>query len=227
MQNNLKVFFVENPFRELRDILKQLDEGMNIIYSNCACILELGNQNVFLSQFDTFLYNENSGILIAFKCDETTSKEDIIYWLNRNQKDYCNIILASIDDQQIEGDINYACIPRDVQCLEYLLHDSFSKGSTSCNYYSNVACKLQLCYLTNGVVQTTLSLDTNLDILTVDDKNIIISNTSNRIDENGVPQIINDREILGTIMRCGLSCQKGISNNSIVNVKKIEFKHKD
>ena len=63
MKSNLDVWAIQYYPEDVYTALNNIKEGINIIYSNCISELKIGNKKISNREFDTFLYNEESGIL--------------------------------------------------------------------------------------------------------------------------------------------------------------------
>ena len=101
---------------------------MNIIYSNLKCFFKIGNNIISNRKFDTMLYNEESDLLIMLMRDGIVNKEDIINYLEKNNKKYTEITFTpSLSEYHNSSDIPEIWFVRDEFVLNDALLDSINK----------------------------------------------------------------------------------------------------
>lgn len=224
MKSNLDVWAVQSNPNDLSAALSQIKDGMNIIYSNCTCNLVLGNQTIKTRQFDSILYNEESDILIMLMRDGLVTKEDVIKYLEANNKEYGEVTFApSIEEYNNDNNIPDIWFAREKAVLCDALQDAFNKGIDMCEFYPLVTGNLDIGYITN-TKDNKINLDGRLfrGVLKLDDRLVLIINQKENIDKNGNDRNMDTKEIINTIEECGFNFDVVMTNE--INLESFNIK---
>lgn len=216
--SNLDIWAIQYYPEELITALKQIKDGMNIIYSNMTCSFKISNINIDSRQFDTILYNEESDILIMLMRGGVAKKEDIIKFLEDNNKPYSEVTFSpsviEYNDKDIIPELWFA---REEYVLNDALDDSLSKGVNYLEYYPNVLSSLNLGYITNNNSNISVDGRTFKGLIKLEDKVILIVNQENNKEKN-----MNFNDIISIVKKHNMSYDINIDNN--VNIYKDNFK---
>ena len=195
MKKNLNVWAIQYYPEELLNAMSNINDGLNIIYSNVKCNLNIGKQKINSRQFDTILYNEESNILIMLMRDGLVFKEDIIKYLEDKGKEYVEINFDySIFDYKEKDNVPELWFAQDKNVLEKALKDSLCKNNNICKYYPLIKSELKFGYLSKYFKYINL---TNLyfrGLIKLDDKIIMIIN-NNKLGMFNVLEIIDNLNI--------------------------------
>lgn len=207
MESNLDVWAIQYYPEELLNALNQIKNGMNIIYSNCTCSLTIGNETIESRQFDTVLYNEESDILILLMRGGKATKEDIIKYLEENNKQYAEVTFDSslLNEYQDGDNIPEIWFAREQYVLDDALLDSKNKNLTHLEIYPLIDGNIKLGYIAN--VADNYSIDGRLfkGLLKIDDKLILIINQINNVDEKGSSRNITINDIINVVEKYGFT----------------------
>ena len=207
MKSNLDVWAIQYFPNELYTALNQIKGGTNIIYSNCTCNFKIGNEEISTRQFDTFLYNEESDILIMLMRGGKATKEDMIKYLEENNHEYYEVTFIPMEDKYEDGnDISELWFARERYVLEDALDDSIDKGVQSCEYYPLLNGSLELGYISNSNDSFDIEGRLFQGLIKTDDKIVLIINQKDNIDVNGKDRNLNYKEILEVINSKGFNC---------------------
>ena len=207
MKSNLDVWAIQKYPDALYTALDQIKGGTNIIYSNCTCNFKIGNQEVSARQFDTFLYNEESDILIMLMRDGGVSKEDMIKYLEGKGMDYYEVTFApSISEYEDNNAIPEIWFARERYVLEDALDDSIDKGVQCCEYYPLLNGSLELGYISNSNDSFDIEGRLFQGLIKTDDKIVLIINQKDNIDINGKDRNLDCKKILEVINSKGFNC---------------------
>ena len=207
MKSNLDVWAVQSIPDELYTALGQVKGGINIIYSNCTCNFKIGNQEVTTRQFDTFLYNEESDILIMLMRGGKATKEDMVKYLEENDMEYYEVTFAPpIDEYEDKNDTLELWFARERYVLEDALDDSIDKGVQSCEYYPLLNGSLELGYISNSNDSFDIEGRLFQGLIKTDDKIVLIINQKDNIDVNGKDRNLDYKEILEVVNSKGFNC---------------------
>ena len=187
MKSNLDVWAIQHYPDELETALKNINNGISIIYSNIISRLIIANQTLVIN-FNTVVYNEQSDILIMLMKGSKVSKEDIIKYLENNKKRYVEV---TFNPKELYYDVNDSTLPeiwfaRESYVLEDAIKDSINKGNMSCTYYPYTFAQLNLGYKDNN--KDVIELDGRLckgiiKFDNVDDKIILLINQKDNVDK--------------------------------------------
>ena len=195
MKKNLNVWAIQYYPEELFNAMSNINDGLNIIYSNVKCNLNIGKQKINSRQFDTILYNEESNILIMLMRDGLVFKEDIIKYLEDKGNEYVEINFDySIFDYKEKDNVPELWFAQDKNVLEKALKDSLCKNNNICKYYPLIKSELKFGYLSKYFEYINL---TNLyfrGLIKLDDKIIMIIN-NNKLGMFNVLEIIDNLNI--------------------------------
>jgi hypothetical protein len=227
MRSNLDVWAIQYYPDELATALKQIREGFNIVYSNCVCDIRIGSQEITTRQFDTFLYNEESEVLIMLMRGGKASKEDIIKYLEANNKPYGEVTFAHLKDEFQDGDdLPELWFAREEYVLKDALDDSKSKGVTSCIYYPLAFGQMDLGYLTSS--DKKVNVDGRLfgGVVQLDDKVVLIIEQENNVDSKGNNRNMTPKKVLGLLERMDVQCEVSYDDSPYLFVEKFSEKQK-
>ena len=206
MKSNLNVWAIQHNPEELKKALIHIKKGFNYIYSNCMFNIQLGKQEIRSRQFDTFLYNQESDILIMLMRNGLVSKEDIIDYLKSNDKAFAEITLTRLEDINYKNTKNLPELyfAREKKMVLEALKDSIKKGNYYCKYYPDLIGRFYLNYITNA--SETFDIDGRLikGLLQLDDKIILLINQLYNLDKHGNSRNMNDIEILTLLNELGM-----------------------
>lgn len=208
MKSNLDCWAIQYYPEELKTALDQIKGGISIVYSNCTCKFKIGKQKITTRQFDTFLYNEESDVLIMLMRGGVASKEDIIKYLKENNKEYGEVAFApSITEYKDGNDIPEIWFAREEYVLQDALKDSVDKGIEDCEYYPLLSGSLELGYITNS--NKKINVDGRLfkGLIKLGDKIILLINQHNNVDEKGQTRNLDFTDVLKIIRENKLSCK--------------------
>ena len=184
--SNLDVWAIQYYPEELLTALTQIKEGMNIIYSNLTCAFRIGSKDIKTRQFDTILYNEESDILIMLMRGGQAKKEDMIKYLEDNNKQYTEVSFAPTIEYYRDSDsIPELWFAREEYVIKDALNDSKIKGINYLEYYPNVIGNINLGYITNSN-NSNISIDGRSikGLIKLEDKIVLIINQENNKDKN-------------------------------------------
>ena len=184
--SNLDVWAIQYYPEELLTALTQIKEGMNIIYSNLTCAFRIGSKDIKTRQFDTILYNEESDILIMLMRGGVAKKEDIIKFLEDNNKPYSEVTFSpSVIEYNDKDSIPELWFAREEYVIKDALNDSKIKGINYLEYYPNVIGNINLGYITNSN-NSNISIDGRSikGLIKLEDKIVLIINQENNKDKN-------------------------------------------
>lgn len=185
MKSNLDVWAIQYFDEELYTALEQIKEGMNIIYSNCYCTFTIGDKEIKSRQFDTFLYNEESDILIMLMRGGKVTKDDIIKYLDEHDKEYSEVTFAPSIAFYDDGDnVPELWFAREEYVLVDAIRDSISKNIFNCQFYPTISSELSLNYISNNGTKEEIDGRLFNGIIVLDDKIILIINQQNNNDKN-------------------------------------------
>ena len=207
MRSNLDVWAVQTDPTEIYTALEQVKDGISIIYSNCTCNFKIGSQEISTRQFDTFLYNEESDVLIMLMRGGKATKEDMIKYLEENGKEYYEVTFAdSMDEYEDGNDVSVLWFSREKYVLEDAINDSKSKGINSCEYYPLTTGSLELGYISN--TNKPYSVDGRLfnGVVKFEDKLVLIINQPGNVDENGNNRNSWPCNVLDILKENGIEC---------------------
>ena len=184
MKSNLDVWAIQTDPTEIYTALEQVKDGISIIYSNCTCNFKIGSQEIKNRQFDTFLYNEESDVLIM---------------LMRGGK-------ATKEEYENTDDIDPIWFAREKYVLEDAINDSKSRGITSCEFYPFLTGSLNFGYISNS--NNAYSIDGRLfrGLVKFDDKLVLIINQMENIDTNGKMRNMSNQDVLDILKSNGIEC---------------------
>ena len=184
--SNLDVWAIQYYPEELLTALTQIKEGMNIIYSNLTCAFRIGSKEIRTRQFDTILYNEESDILIMLMRGGQAKKEDMIKYLEDNNKQYTEVSFAPTIEYYRDSDsIPELWFASEEYVIKDALNDSKIKGINYLEYYPNVIGNINLGYITNSN-NSNISIDGRSikGLIKLEDKIVLIINQENNKDKN-------------------------------------------
>ena len=207
MNSNLDCWAIQTDSEELATALDQIDDGISFIYSNCTCNFKIGNQEIKNRQFDTFLYNEDSDVLIMLMRGGKATKEDMIKYLEENGKEYYEVTFANpVEDYENTDDIDPIWFAREKYVLEDAINDSKSRGITSCEFYPFLTGSLNFGYISN--TDNPYSVDGRLfrGLVKFDDKLVLIINQRENIDANGKMRNMSNQDVLDILKSNGIDC---------------------
>lgn len=206
MNSNLDVWAIQYYPEQLFTALNQLKNGINIIYSNCTCEIKLASQNISTRQFDTFLYNEDSDILIMLMRGGKASKEQIIKYLEDNGKQYTEITFApSVIDYKDGDNIPELWFSREKYVLEDALKDSLNNGINSCVFYPNVLGELNMGYIYDNTKKSKIDVRIFKGLVKLDDKLVLIINQSDNFDRENITRNMSADEIIELLKDYGFN----------------------
>ena len=207
MKSNLDVWAVQTDPTEIYTALEQVKDGISIIYSNCTCNFKIGSQEISTRQFDTFLYNEESDVLIMLMRGGKATKEDMIKYLEEKGKKYHEITFANpVEEYENTDDIDPIWFAREKYVLEDAIKDSKKNGITSCEFYPFLTGSLNFGYISNS--NNAYSIDGRLfrGLVKLDDKLVLIINQRENIDANGKMRNMSNQDVLDILKSNGIEC---------------------
>ena len=206
MKSNLDCWAIQYYPEELQTALNQIKTGTSIIYSNCTCDLKIGNQEISTRQFDTFLYNEESDVLIMLMRGGVAKKEDIIKYLEQNKKNYGEVIFSpSIVEYEDGDDIPEIWFAREKYVLEDALKDSIDKGVHTCEFYPALLGSLDLGYISNSSKKCEIDGRLFKGLIKLDDKIIFLINQFDNVDKKGNIRNLEYDDVIEIINKSSLS----------------------
>lgn len=209
MNSNLDIWVIQYYSEELINAMNNIKDGLNIIYSNVKSNLNIGDSKITSRQFDTILYNEESDILIILMRDGIVNKEDMIKYLNENNKRYVEINFDYEINYKEKDNVPELWFSREKYVLEEALKDSLNRGIDTCKYYPFVKSNLELGFFTKYRKYINLDNVNFRGLIKLDDKIVLIVNQKNNIDELG-----NDRNL-------GVFDMLEITDNLNMNIRMI------
>lgn len=222
MNSNLDVWAIQDDPNELYTALDQIKEGLNIIYSNCICDFTVGENRVISRRFDTILYNEESDVLIMLMKNGKASKEEMIAYLEKNNKRYAEITFSKEDEfydsNSTSKEIWFA---RDGYVLEDATMDSIDKNITTCDFYPMVEGNMSFNYRTSQNEKFSIDGRIFKGVVEFLDKVILIINQKNHMDALDVDHTLSLSEVIKTIEDKGVSC-----NISLATTLNLETENK-
>lgn len=230
MKSNLDVWAIQYHPEELLVALQQLKDGINIIYSNCTCDLKIGSQTIKNRQFDTILYNEESDILILLMRGGKATKQDIIKYLEKNNKQYGEVTFDStaFDDYYDSDNVPELWFAREKYVLDDALEDSKRQNIMTCEFYPLIDGTMNLGYIIG--VEEQISIDDRIfkGLLKLDDKLVLIINQSNNVDKKGKCRNMSVDDILNTMIEHNINYELIIDHEPNLNVNNFSTlrKHK-
>ena len=207
MRSNLDVWAIQFYPEELETALGKIEDGMSIIYSNCTCNFKIGNQEIKNRQFDTFLYNEDSDVLIMLMRGGKATKEDMIKSLEEKGKEYHEVTFANpVEDYENTDEISELWFAREKYVLKDAINDSKSRGINSCEFYPLVTGSLELGYISN--TDNPYSVDGRLfnGLVKFDDKLVFIINQPDNITKDGTIRNMWPCNVLDILKENGIEC---------------------
>ena len=175
MKSNLDVWAIQYYPEELLTALNNIRDGLSIIYTNASSTLKIGDQTIIGRNFDTFLYNEDSDILIMLMSGGKVTKEDMISYLENNSKRYVEVTFE--EDQYIDEDnIPEILFARDLNVIEDAIKDSINKKKYNCTIYPSCRGLFELEYTSKKYGKTEIDGRNIKDIIKFKDKIIFILN---------------------------------------------------
>ena len=186
MNSNLDVWAIQEDPNELYTALDQIKEGLSIIYSNCICDFNVGENSVISRRFDTILYNEESDVFIMLMKNGEASKEDMLAYLEKKNKRYAEITFNK-EDEFYDSAITSKEIwfARDGYVLEDATMDSLNKNITTCDFYPMVEGNMSFNYRTSQNEKFSVDGRIFKGVVAFDDKIILIINQKDHIDALG------------------------------------------
>ena len=202
MKSNLKIYAIQNDVNELDFALNKLDKGINYIYSNCTFDFKIGWTKIKSKKFDTFLYNEESDVLIMLMRGGKVNKEKIIEYLEKNNKPYSEINFYPLYDT-FEGKDNIPEIRfvREKKDLALEIKESIEKGITSCDFYPLLESYFMLGYKTIDGEKIEIDGRKFIGLINLSDKIILLVNQKYNVDEKGVKRNIDIKDVLYTLKK--------------------------
>lgn len=208
MNSNLDIWAIQYYPEELINAINKINGGLNIIYSNVKCDLTIGSEKVISRQFDTILYNEESDILIMLSRDGLVKKEDMIKYLENNNKRYIEISFNyEIFDYKEKDNVPELWFAREKYVLEEALQDSLNKDIDTCKFYPYISSKLKLGFLSKNYDYLNLDKIYFKGLIKLEDKIILIMNQKNNIDEFKNSRNMGLFKVLETLDRFGIECK--------------------
>ena len=210
MKSNLDVWAIQYYPEALLTALNKIQEGMNIIYSNCVCHFKVGDEVITNREFDTILYNEESDILILLMRNGKAKKEDIIKYLDENNKKYAEVTFDAsvLENYQNDDSIPEIWFAREEYVLDDALKDSKSKNVNECTIYLNIDSSISFGYIAN--VDNNYSIDGRIfkSLIKLDDKLIFIINQLDNVDENGISRNLTENDIFELLNKYGFEYEE-------------------
>ncbi len=218
MRSNLDVWAIQFYPEELETALNQIKDGISIIYSNCTCNFKIGSQEIKNRQFDTFLYNEDSDVLIMLMRGGKATKKDMIKYLEEKGKEYYEVTFAEpIEEYESTDEISELWFAREKYVLEDAINDSKSRGINSCEFYPLVTGSLELGYVSN--TDNPYSVDGRLfnGLVKFDDKLILIINQPDNVTKDGATRNMWPCDVLEIIKENNIECTVSMDTNPELN----------
>ena len=204
---NLDVWAIQYYPEELYNALNNINDGLNIIYSNVKSDLYIGKEKVKSRQFDTILYNEESDILIMLARAGIANKEDVIKYLDSNGKRYVEIDFDyRIFDYKEKYNVPEIWFSRERYVLEDAIQDSLNKGITKAKFYPCIKSELKLGFLSRYHKYINLDSINFKGLLQLEDKIVLIVNEKNNVDKFGKSRNMGALDVLDVIDNFGISC---------------------
>ena len=227
MRSNLDVWAIQYYPEELETALQQIGEGFNIVYSNCVCDIRIGSQEIVTRQFDTFLYNEDSEVLIMLMRGGNASKDDIIKYLEANNKPYGEVTFARLEDEFQDGDnLPELWFAREEYVLKDALDDSKSKDITSCIYYPLAFGQMDLGYLTSSDRKANVDGRLFGGVVQLEDKVVLIIEQEDNVDSKGNNRNMTPRKVLELMERMDVQYEVSYDDSPYLFVEKFSEKQK-
>ena len=210
MKSNLDVWAIQYYPEALLTALSKIQEGMNIIYSNCVCHFKVGDEVITNREFDTILYNEESDILILLMRNGKAKKEDIIKYLDENNKKYAEVTFDAsvLENYQNDDSIPEIWFAREECVLDDALSDSKNKNVNECTIYPNIDSSISFGYIAN--VDNNYSIDGRIFkcLIKLDDKLIFIINQLDNVDKNGISRNLTENDIFRLLNKYGFEYEE-------------------
>ena len=175
MKSNLDVWAIQNYPAELYSALNNVKGGLNIIYSNVYSVITIGGRRIIGKNFDTFLYNEESDILIMLMKNGKATKQDIINYLEDNNKRYVEVTFDLRRDFKTDDSIPELWFARDLLVLDDAIKDSLKKNVNSCIIYPNAKGVLSLYFDSKGYNKTELDGRFVKSVIKFEDKIVLVT----------------------------------------------------
>lgn len=205
MKSNLDVWAIQYYPNELYNALNQIKDGMNLIYSNCISELKIGDKKIRNREFDTFLYNEESEVLIMLMRGGKVTKEELIKYLEYKNKEYCEITFLPPHEEYKDGDnVPELWFSREKSVLEDAIKDSKKKGITGCDYYPLLNGYLSLDYKNKYCNKIEVDGRVFSGIVKFEDKIVLIINQIYNVDKNGKSRNMLVKDVLFSLKKYGL-----------------------
>lgn len=227
MRSNLDVWAIQYYPNELQTALGQVKEGFNIVYSNCVCDIKIGPQELATRQFDTFLYNEESEVLIMLMRSGKATKDDIIQYLEANNKPYGEVTFTSFEDEFQDGDdLPELWFAREAYVLRDALEDSKGKNITSCIYYPLAFGQMNLGYLTSN--DRKVNVDGRLfgGVVQLEDKVVLVIEQEDNVDKDGKSRNMTPSIVLTIMEELGIKCDVSFDDSPNLYVERFSEKQK-
>ena len=200
MKSNLDVRAIQYYPEKLIPALKNITDGMNYIYSNCTFDFKIGRKIIKSRKFDTFLYNEESDVLIMLMRDGKVNKEDIIEYLEKNNKPYCEINFYPLYDSFEEKDnIPEIKFVREKKDLALEIKESAEKGIASCDFYPLLESYFMLGYKTIDGEKIEIDGRKFIGLIKLSDKIILLVNQKYNVNEKGIKRNIDIYDVLNIL----------------------------
>ena len=177
MKSNLDIWAIQYYPEELYTALSNIKDGLNIVYTNVNSEFKLGNKIVKGRFFDTFLYNEDSDIIIMLMKGCKVTKYDIFNYLEKNNKRYVEVNFIPMKNvTKDKNNLPELWFARDEEVLKDAIKDSINKNIKDCIIYPHVRGSLELCYMNNSYEKIEVDGRNIRDIIKLKDKVILLLN---------------------------------------------------
>ena len=210
MKSNLDVWAIQYYPEQLLTALSKIQDGMNIIYSNCICFFKVGDEIITNRQFDTILYNEESDILILLMRDGKATKLDIIKYLEENNKKYVEITFdaSALEEYQNDDSIPEIWFAREEYVLDDALKDSKNKNVNECTIYPNINSSINFGYNANDDNNYFIDGRIFKSLIKLNDKLIFIINQLDNVDQNGICRNLTENDIFELLNKYGFEYEE-------------------
>ena len=137
---------IDNKEKILNNAISKVQNGMNIIYSNCISHIKIDKTTLKTNKYNTLLYNEENNIAIILQRDGKIQKQELIDKIP--SESLCEVEFNPIHPWNIKTD--YA--PELLFCdndenLEIAIQSLIDEGEDRCYYYTDVNFLFQIGYI--------------------------------------------------------------------------------
>ncbi len=135
----------DNP-KTLNRSLSKVQNGINIIYSNCISHIKIDKDTLKTNKYDTLLYNEDNNIAIILQKDGKIKKQELIEKVPENSIN--EIKFTRLHNSDIEKKDQFEILfCNDDEDLDNTIKDVINAGKDRCYYYTDVRFLFQMGYI--------------------------------------------------------------------------------